>query len=85
MHPHLWRILERNLAPGGRVLVADPFRAVSLRLLEALEAADWTIAMSRWSVGLEATPRAVGVFELTTTRRAVATGGPAPSPPLPGR
>ena len=83
MHPHLRRIFESNLAPGGRVLVADPFRAVSLRLLEALETAGWTIGMSRWSVGEEATPRAIGVFELTTPRRPMTTVGPAPSPPLP--
>src|SRR5690606_27268291 len=43
LHPHLRRIFEANLAPGGRVLLADPFRAVSLRLLEELEAAGWTI------------------------------------------
>ena len=64
MQPHLRRIVESNLAPGGRVLLADPFRAVSLRLLEALEAGGWTIALSKWSVGEEATPRPVGVFDL---------------------
>ena len=64
MHPHLRRIFESNLAPGGRVLLSDPFRSVSLRLLETLEAGGWAIAMSKWSVGEEATPRPVGVFEL---------------------
>ena len=63
MHPHLRRIFEANLAPGGRVLLADPFREVSFRLLEALEAAGWAVTMSKWTVGDEA-PRAIGVFEL---------------------
>ena len=67
-HPHLRRIFAGNLAPGGRVLLADPFRAVSLRLLEALEADGWAVAMSKWTVGEDAAgvaPRPVGVFELT--------------------
>jgi predicted nicotinamide N-methyase len=63
-HEALTRIFERNLAPGGRVLVADPFRKISLRLLETLEASGWTISMSKWSVGEDAEPRNIGVFEL---------------------
>lgn len=68
MQPHLRRIFETNLAPGGRLLLADPFREASLRLLEALEAAGWTIALSKWSVGEESAPRPVGVFELAPPR-----------------
>jgi predicted nicotinamide N-methyase len=66
-HPHLRRILESNLAPGGRALLADPFRVPSLRLLETLAADGWTVALSKWSVGVEeeAAPRPIGVFELT--------------------
>ena len=64
LHPHLRRIFESNLAPGGRVLLADPFRAVSLRLLEALEADGWSIAVSKWSIGEDSAPRAIGLFEL---------------------
>ncbi len=64
MHPHLRRIFESNLAPGGRVLLSDPFREVSFRLLEAMEEHGWTIAVSKWSVGEEASPRAIGLFEL---------------------
>jgi len=67
-HPHLRRIFAANLAPGGRVLLADPFRAASIRLLEALEADDWSIALSKWQVGEAATMRPVGLFELTPPR-----------------
>jgi predicted nicotinamide N-methyase len=66
-HPHLRRIFDANLAPGGRLLLADPFRSMSLRLLEALEADGWRVAMSKWTVGEDrrgAAPRPVGVFEL---------------------
>lgn len=64
MHPHLRGIFERNLAPGGRILLSDPFRAVSLRLLEALEMDGWKIGMTKWSIGEEADPRPIGLFEL---------------------
>jgi methyltransferase-like protein 23 len=47
-------------------LFADPFRAVSLRLLEALEADGWSISLTKWSVGEEEAPRPIGVFELAT-------------------
>ena len=65
MHPHLRRIFETSLAPGGRVLLADPLRKASLPLLEALEGAGWRIAFAKWNVGEERTPRPLGVFELT--------------------
>jgi methyltransferase-like protein 23 len=65
MHPHLRRILEVNLAPGGRVLLADPFRSASLRLLEALEKDGWRIEITKWNVGEDGEPGPVGVFELT--------------------
>ncbi len=68
VHPHLRRIFEANLAPGGRVLLADPFRGVSLGLLEAMEADGWTVSLSKWSVGEEAAPRPIGLFELAPPR-----------------
>jgi predicted nicotinamide N-methyase len=68
LHPDLRRIFETNLAPGGRVLLADPFRAASLRLLEAMEGDGWRITMNKWDVGEETTPRPIGVFELTRPR-----------------
>lgn len=64
MHPHLRRIFEGNLARGGRVLLSDPFRGSSIRLLEELEGDGWRIGLTKWKVGEEADPRPVGVFEL---------------------
>jgi predicted nicotinamide N-methyase len=66
LHPHLRRIFESNLARGGRVLLSDPFRGVSLRLLEALEGDGWGVTWTKWDVGEEAAPRPIGVFELAT-------------------
>jgi predicted nicotinamide N-methyase len=66
LHPYLRRIFESNLAPGGRVLLSDPFRAVSLGLLETMEEAGWSVTLSKWSVGEEATPRPIAVFELAS-------------------
>lgn len=62
----LQKIFASNLAPGGRLLLSDPFRSMSLRLLEAMEGDGWTVAMSKWNVGdANDEPRAIGVFELT--------------------
>jgi predicted nicotinamide N-methyase len=73
MHPHLRRIFESNLAPGGRVLLSDPFRADSLRLLEAMEGSGWGITLAKWTVGEETSPRPIAVYELARPRGA-ATG-----------
>jgi methyltransferase-like protein 23 len=74
LHPHLRRIFERNLAPGGRVLLADPFREPSLRLLEALQGDGWSVGLAKWTVGEETAPRAVGVYELQPPALAAAGG-----------
>jgi len=65
LHTNLRQIFETNLAPGGRVLLSDPFRDVSLRLLETLDAVGWPISLSKWSVGEEVAPRPIGLYELT--------------------
>lgn len=62
---HLLRIFDCNLAPGGRILLADPFRSASIRLLESMEQDGWRVAVTRWSINGGATPRPVGTFELT--------------------
>jgi predicted nicotinamide N-methyase len=64
MHTHLRRIFEANLAANGRILLADPFRASSLPLLEAMETDGWTVSLNKWRVGEEADPRAIAVYEL---------------------
>lgn len=63
-HAYLRHIFETNLAPKGRVLLADPFRDPSFRLLEEMESDGWTISVSKWNVGEEAAPRSIGLFEL---------------------
>lgn len=64
MHPHLRRIFEANLAPGGMVLLSDPFRAESLKLLDALSADGWAVSMAKWTVGDGPDARPIGVYEL---------------------
>lgn len=66
LHAHLRHIFETNLAPGGRILLSDPYRETSMPLLEALEAEGWRISMSKWTVGIAPPPRPIGVFELTS-------------------
>lgn len=69
MHANLRRIFETNLAPGGRILLADPFRAASLPLLEALEADGWGVTMSKWNIGEAEELRPIGLFEVTPPAR----------------
>ena len=64
LHPHLRHIFETNLAPGGTVLLSDPFRETSVRLLEAMESEGWRVTMDKWTVGITPPPRPVGVFAL---------------------
>ncbi len=65
LHPHLRRIFEANLAPGGNILLSDPFRAASFPLLEAMAAEGWNVTVNKWTVSVAPPPRPVGVFELT--------------------
>ncbi len=65
LHSFLRHIFETNLEPGGRLLMADPFRARSLPLLEALEANGWKISLSKWTVGESDNRVPIGVYELT--------------------
>lgn len=63
----LRNILETNLAPGGRVLIADPFRSSSIRFLETLDGHGWSLSMTRWNVDDGNDDRGIGVFELKRT------------------
>lgn len=65
--PHLRHIFETNLAPGGRLLLSDPFRSSSVRFLETLDGHGWSLAMTRWSVDDGDDDRGIGVFELKRT------------------
>ena len=65
MHPHLRRILDDNLAPGGRVLLSDPFRDASVRMLEGMERDGWRVSLTKYGIGLDDTMRNIGVFELS--------------------
>jgi predicted nicotinamide N-methyase len=65
MHPHLRSIFESNLAPGGHLLLSDPFRKVSFELLEPLEASGWSISLSKWSVGEEGGQRPIAVYAIS--------------------
>lgn len=64
LHEYLRHIFETNLAPGGRVLLADPYRRTSMALLERMEAEGWTAAHARWSIADGPDARPVGVYEL---------------------
>ena len=64
MHVHLRRIFETNLAPGGKILLSDPFRRPSLELLEALATEGWNVTFDKWTVGVAPPERPVGVFQL---------------------
>ena len=67
LHPHLRHIFDTNLAPGGRLLISDPFRSASFTLLEAMGADGWSVTFNKWTVGVVPPPRPVGVFELART------------------
>lgn len=74
LHPHLRRIFEANVGPRGTVLVSDPFRDTSIRLLEAMQTDGWRITMDKWSIGDNPRPRPVGVFTLEKSPRMVRRG-----------
>jgi predicted nicotinamide N-methyase len=65
VHRDLRHIFETNLAPGGRLLLSDPFRTASFALLEAMAGDGWNVAFNKWTVGVVPPPRPIGVFELT--------------------
>lgn len=69
MHPFLRLIFETQLAPSGRLLLADPFREESGWLLETLEANGWSRTLGTWRVGTAAIARSIGVYELVRAGR----------------
>jgi methyltransferase-like protein 23 len=65
LHVHLRAIFEKNLTPGGTILVSDPFRAASIDLMERMTADGWRVTMTRWTIGAPPAARPLGVFALT--------------------
>ncbi|MCS6864939.1 MAG: hypothetical protein RMJ56_06110 [Gemmataceae bacterium] len=65
LHRELQHIFHTNLAAQGRLLIADPYRPPSLRLLENLASTGWQVRYSRWSLGDGPERRPVAVYELT--------------------
>lgn len=63
-HPFLRSIIEANLAPGGTVVLSDPFREASIGFFEQMEADGWRVALDKWSVGIAPPPRSIGVYSL---------------------
>ena len=63
MHERLRAICEAYLAPGGVALFADPFRAQSLPMLEAMEGSGWRVAFAKWSIEVESGTRTIAVYE----------------------
>jgi predicted nicotinamide N-methyase len=72
LHAQLRAIFAGNLTPAGRVLVADPLRSASVRLLQAMEREGWSVRMTRYTIGEGEDARAIGVFEVK--RRAGSDG-----------
>ena len=62
LQPFLRTIFDTNLAPGGRLLLGDPFRSASIRMLEAMEQEGWTVQMTKWRLGGEWGERLIGGF-----------------------
>ena len=63
MHDRLRAICDEYLAPEGLVMFSDPFRAQSLPMLEAMDASDWRVSLSKWSIEVEAGKRTIAVYE----------------------
>jgi predicted nicotinamide N-methyase len=76
LRPCLRRIFEANLAPGGRVLLADPSRPGALAFLESLEADGWRMTSTRHDVGEGDARVPVGVHEATPGGAMVGSMGP---------
>jgi methyltransferase-like protein 23 len=64
LHSFLRHIFDNNLTPGGRLLMADPFRARSMPLLEAMETDGWKIALAKWTVGGTEKGLPIGVYDV---------------------
>ena len=64
LQPSLRKIFDTNLAPGGRLLLGDPFRSASIRMLEAMEQDGWKVSITKWRLGGAWGERVIGGFEV---------------------
>ncbi|MFT3922263.1 MAG: methyltransferase domain-containing protein [Myxococcales bacterium] len=69
MHDRLRALCNSYLAPAGTALFADPFRAQSLPMLEAMEQHGWRVSLAKWSVGVESGQRTIAVYEASRGAR----------------
>ncbi|HEY4178682.1 MAG TPA: 50S ribosomal protein L11 methyltransferase [Kofleriaceae bacterium] len=69
LHTHLEKIFAANLAPGGSIVIADPFRPASIRFFERLQTDGWKLQIDKWTIALTPPARNVGVFALTPPPR----------------
>jgi predicted nicotinamide N-methyase len=65
LHPALEAIFAGNLAPGGSLVISDPFREASLSLFERMQANGWAVSFDKWTVGIKPPLRSIGVFTLS--------------------
>jgi predicted nicotinamide N-methyase len=64
MHAHLHRIFEANLADGGHLLLADPYRKQGTEMIKKLKGHGWRVGEQKRRVGDKRNPRTIGIFEL---------------------
>lgn len=64
LHPALQRVLQHTVAPGGRVLLADPWRDVAWEFLVEMERAGWRIRFEELHAHLLGATQEVVLFEL---------------------
>ena len=64
LQPSLRAIFDANLAPGGRLLLGDPFRSASIRMLEAMEQDGWRVRVTKWRLGGKWGERVIGGFDV---------------------
>lgn len=68
LQPFLRTIFDTNLAPGGRLLLADPFRSATVRLLESMEQDGWKVSVTKWVLGGAWGERVIGGYECERIR-----------------
>jgi predicted nicotinamide N-methyase len=71
LHDDLRRIFERNLAPGGTLLLADPCRPYGLDLVSRMEEAGWIFDIAMTEAALPGAEGPMQPVAIVTGRRRV--------------